>query len=118
MYALSKQCNNPKTHEPKLARAKRLIPEWTVYDKEIAALASKIAAENKRKAEAGGSSEGGTGRGASDSAEAFTDEAGQLEQAREQQKDYVKEGTGSGQVDIEHVDAAAGTSKGHIQGEL
>jgi UDP-glucose:glycoprotein glucosyltransferase len=30
------------THEPKLARAKRLIPEWTVYDEEIAALARKL----------------------------------------------------------------------------
>lgn len=26
-------CNNPLTKEPKLERAKRLIPEWTVYDK-------------------------------------------------------------------------------------
>ncbi|EGG08350.1 family 24 glycosyltransferase, partial [Melampsora larici-populina 98AG31] len=29
-------CNNPLTHEPKLTRARRLIPEWDVYDKEVA----------------------------------------------------------------------------------
>ncbi|KAM0749302.1 hypothetical protein T439DRAFT_327029 [Meredithblackwellia eburnea MCA 4105] len=38
-------CNNPLTHEPKLARAKRLIPEWTVYDNEVAALAARVAEE-------------------------------------------------------------------------
>ena len=32
------------THEPKLQRAKRLIPEWTVYDDEVAALARRVAA--------------------------------------------------------------------------
>ncbi|ODA78456.1 hypothetical protein RJ55_05837 [Drechmeria coniospora] len=31
-------CNNPQTKEPKLDRAKRQVPEWTVYDDEIAAL--------------------------------------------------------------------------------
>ncbi|KAI1261991.1 UDP-glucose:glycoprotein glucosyltransferase [Xylariaceae sp. FL1019] len=36
-------CNNPQTKEPKLERARRQIPEWTVYDDEIAA------AEKKRK---------------------------------------------------------------------
>lgn len=34
------------THEPKLQRAKRLIPEWTVYDDEVAALAQRVAAED------------------------------------------------------------------------
>lgn len=29
-------CNNPLTKEPKLDRARRQIPEWTVYDEEIA----------------------------------------------------------------------------------
>lgn len=29
-------CNNPLTKEPKLERARRQIPEWTVYDEEIA----------------------------------------------------------------------------------
>lgn len=107
---LFRQCNNLKTHEPKLARAKRLIPEWTVYDQEIAALASKIAAENKLKAQASTS-----GGGASNSAEAFTDEAGQLEQAREQQKEFVKEGTGSDETPVK-VDAEV--PKGHVEGEL
>ncbi|ODV74516.1 Kre5p CYBJADRAFT_149771 [Cyberlindnera jadinii NRRL Y-1542] len=31
-------CNNPLTKEPKLDRARRQIPEWTVYDDEISAL--------------------------------------------------------------------------------
>ncbi|CAK7273062.1 killer toxin resistant protein [Sporothrix epigloea] len=31
-------CNNPQTKEPKLDRARRQVPEWTVYDSEIAAL--------------------------------------------------------------------------------
>ncbi|CAH1763728.1 8418_t:CDS:10 [Entrophospora sp. SA101] len=35
-------CNNPMTKEPKLDRAKRQIPEWGSYDKEIADLARKI----------------------------------------------------------------------------
>ena len=29
-------CNNPETKEPKLKRARRQVPEWTVYDDEIA----------------------------------------------------------------------------------
>jgi UDP-glucose:glycoprotein glucosyltransferase len=29
-------CNNPQTKEPKLKRARRQVPEWTVYDEEIA----------------------------------------------------------------------------------
>ncbi|OOQ83085.1 UDP-glucose [Penicillium brasilianum] len=38
-------CNNPQTKEPKLARARRQVPEWTVYDDEIAALAKRVSAE-------------------------------------------------------------------------
>ncbi|OQE46616.1 hypothetical protein PENCOP_c001G06204 [Penicillium coprophilum] len=38
-------CNNPLTKEPKLDRARRQVPEWTVYDDEIAALASRVAGE-------------------------------------------------------------------------
>lgn len=34
-------CNNPQTKEPKLDRARRQVPEWTVYDDEIAAVARK-----------------------------------------------------------------------------
>ncbi|KAG8666915.1 hypothetical protein FPOAC1_011737 [Fusarium poae] len=40
-------CNNPQTKEPKLDRAKRQVPEWTVYDNEIAAL------DRRRKGVAG-----------------------------------------------------------------
>lgn len=35
-------CSNPKTKEPKLDRAKRQIPEWTVYDAEVASLAQRL----------------------------------------------------------------------------
>ncbi|GAA99373.1 glycosyltransferase family 24 protein [Mixia osmundae IAM 14324] len=69
-------CNNPMTHEPKLARARRLIPEWNVYDAEVAALAKRVAA-TADPAEA----------------QAFAVDAGGLEQAKLQQKEYVDEGT-------------------------
>ena len=35
-------CNNPLTKEPKLERARRQVPEWTVYDDEIAELARRV----------------------------------------------------------------------------
>lgn len=38
-------CNNPLTKEPKLDRARRQVPEWTVYDDEIAALAKRTKME-------------------------------------------------------------------------
>jgi len=38
-------CNNPLTKEPKLERARRQVPEWTVYDEEIAALARRTKQE-------------------------------------------------------------------------
>lgn len=34
-------CNNPQTKEPKLDRARRQVPEWTVYDEEIAGVAKR-----------------------------------------------------------------------------
>lgn len=36
-------CNNPQTKEPKLDRARRQVPEWTVYDNEIGDLAKRTA---------------------------------------------------------------------------
>ncbi|KAF9225915.1 hypothetical protein BS17DRAFT_777873 [Gyrodon lividus] len=39
-------CQNPLTKEPKLSRA-RQIPEWEVYDNEIAHFARRLAAEGK-----------------------------------------------------------------------
>jgi UDP-glucose:glycoprotein glucosyltransferase len=38
-------CNNPQTKEPKLERARRQVPEWTVYDDEIAAVAKNHKSE-------------------------------------------------------------------------
>ncbi|KAM5438753.1 killer toxin resistant protein [Microsporum canis] len=39
-------CNNPQTKEPKLDRARRQVPEWTVYDEEIAQLAKTVGAQD------------------------------------------------------------------------
>ncbi|KAJ5130574.1 uncharacterized protein N7515_006613 [Penicillium bovifimosum] len=43
-------CNNPLTKEPKLERARRQVPEWTVYDDEIAKLAARVAGEHQQAA--------------------------------------------------------------------
>ena len=40
-------CSNPKTKEPKLDRAKRQIPEWTMYDDEVARAAIKFREQGK-----------------------------------------------------------------------
>ncbi|OJD21579.1 hypothetical protein ACJ73_07079 [Blastomyces percursus] len=40
-------CNNPLTKEPKLERARRQVPEWTVYDEEIASLQRRVLEEER-----------------------------------------------------------------------
>ncbi|MCO5588119.1 hypothetical protein L7F22_042074 [Adiantum nelumboides] len=40
-------CSNPKTHEPKLDRARRQIPEWTPLDEEVAELAIRMEKEGR-----------------------------------------------------------------------
>uniref|UniRef100_A0A670ICQ0 UDP-glucose ceramide glucosyltransferase-like 1 n=1 Tax=Podarcis muralis TaxID=64176 RepID=A0A670ICQ0_PODMU len=40
-------CNNPKTKEPKLEAAVRIVPEWTEYDSEIQQLINQIKKEKK-----------------------------------------------------------------------
>ncbi|PWN32514.1 uncharacterized protein FA14DRAFT_113853, partial [Meira miltonrushii] len=40
-------CSNPKTHEPKLDRARRQIPEWTPLDEEVAEVARKLEKEGR-----------------------------------------------------------------------
>ncbi|KAJ2604206.1 killer toxin resistant protein [Coemansia sp. RSA 1722] len=40
-------CNNPMTKEPKLERARRLLPEWDVYDKKVAEFSRKLAQRGK-----------------------------------------------------------------------
>lgn len=49
-------CNNPETKEPKLDRARRQVPEWTLYDDEIAALAKRVkeGTQEKEDAKVGG----------------------------------------------------------------
>jgi UDP-glucose:glycoprotein glucosyltransferase len=55
-------CNNPMTKEPKLDRARRQVPEWTVYDDEIAAVAKRVAtATNTKDAESDELNEGDGG---------------------------------------------------------
>ena len=81
LLLMLEQCNNPQTHEPKLARAKRLIPEWTVYDSEIATLAKRVAANQQ-----------------SDESAVFQQEAGRLGQAKLQEAEFVEEGTGTAAV--------------------
>lgn len=44
-------CNNPQTKEPKLERAIRIAPEWTVYDDIIRKLQEDISSGNKQKLE-------------------------------------------------------------------
>lgn len=36
------QCNNPKTKEPKLTAAARIVPEWVEYDNEIKRLLRRV----------------------------------------------------------------------------
>lgn len=36
------QCNNPKTKEPKLTAAARIVPEWVEYDNEIKQLLRRV----------------------------------------------------------------------------
>ena len=52
-------CNNPLTKEPKLERARRQVPEWTVYDEEIRGVlegrgdGEEVQKEGTRREEAG-----------------------------------------------------------------
>ena len=42
-------CNNPMTKEPKLERAKRILPEWEGLDNEVQNLAKKVSQVNEEK---------------------------------------------------------------------
>ncbi|KAK2792291.1 hypothetical protein FQN52_003768 [Onygenales sp. PD_12] len=51
-------CNNPLTKEPKLDRARRQVPEWTVYDEEIAGVQRRVLeGEGEGEEEAGAKKE-------------------------------------------------------------
>lgn len=58
-------CNNPLTKEPKLERARRQVPEWGVYDEEIAELARRVRERSlkEEEEEGGGGGEGADGDG-------------------------------------------------------
>lgn len=54
-------CNNPMTKEPKLDRARRQVPEWTVYDEEIRGVlsgAGKVDADGDEDREGEGEGKG------------------------------------------------------------
>ncbi|GAA6009058.1 hypothetical protein JCM11491_005730 [Sporobolomyces phaffii] len=87
-------CNNPKTKEQKLARARRLIPEWTIYDNEVAALARRVASESTS-----------TAAGESEVA-AFGAKADELQQAVQQRKER------------DEVVKQSKASEGHMKDEL
>lgn len=42
IFLFPPQCNNPKTKEPKLQAAVRIVAEWTDYDQEIKRLLTKV----------------------------------------------------------------------------
>ncbi|KAJ2615865.1 killer toxin resistant protein [Coemansia sp. RSA 1365] len=42
-------CNNPMTKEPKLERARRLLPEWEVFDKQVADFSRRLAQHGKHE---------------------------------------------------------------------
>ncbi|XP_073520253.1 UDP-glucose:glycoprotein glucosyltransferase 2 [Phyllobates terribilis] len=42
-------CNNPKTKEPKLKAAARIVPEWTDYDNEIRRLLKKLEEQKRNR---------------------------------------------------------------------
>ncbi|KAI9340426.1 UDP-glucose:glycoprotein glucosyltransferase-domain-containing protein [Zopfochytrium polystomum] len=48
-------CNNPLTKEPKLERAKRIVPEWESLDEEVQSVARRVREETTTTAPAAGS---------------------------------------------------------------
>ncbi|KAI5475335.1 UDP-glucose:glycoprotein glucosyltransferase [Pseudohyphozyma bogoriensis] len=83
-------CNNPLTKEPKLARAKRMLPEWTVYDDEVAALAQRVAAESSVSSELDDAV--GAFRRRADELVQAVEQKGEFEGARKEQEEKVEEG--------------------------
>lgn len=75
-------CNNPQTKEPKLERARRQVPEWTVYDEEIAEVLRK-AKEVKSSEEDEGNGDGDQRGGGPKLGEGVGDE---LEGGEEEQR--------------------------------
>jgi UDP-glucose:glycoprotein glucosyltransferase len=41
-------CNNPMTKEPKLERARRILPEWDGLDKEITAFSNRVLGKSNK----------------------------------------------------------------------
>ncbi|KAK8227157.1 UDP-glucose:glycoprotein glucosyltransferase-domain-containing protein [Phyllosticta capitalensis] len=75
-------CNNPQTKEPKLDRARRQLPEWSVYDDEIRGVAMKVKGVGKEEAEVVVGAGGGAGT---------LDKGGEGEKASEEQTEKEEE---------------------------
>lgn len=75
-------CNNPLTKEPKLERARRQVPEWTVYDEEIAGVLREI----------------GKGKGGGGGTDTFVEEKGKVQE--EVQKEDARREVGKDGKDI------------------
>ena len=56
-------CNNPLTKEPKLERARRQVPEWTVYDEEIEGVMRGVREKGRGGVGVGVGGEGKEGKG-------------------------------------------------------
>lgn len=41
-------CNNPKTKEPKLTSARRIVDEWETYDKELRSFLESLKSEEEK----------------------------------------------------------------------
>lgn len=52
LFCVPSQCNNPKTKEPKLKAAARIVPEWTDYDNQIRQLLKRIDEQKKNVTQA------------------------------------------------------------------
>ncbi|KAK7532863.1 UDP-glucose:glycoprotein glucosyltransferase-like protein [Phyllosticta citribraziliensis] len=78
-------CNNPQTKEPKLDRARRQLPEWSVYDDEIRGVARRVRGAGKEEAEVVVAAGGGGG------AEGRVDVADEGVEQQQQQPDKKRE---------------------------
>ncbi|SPO05094.1 related to KRE5 - killer toxin-resistance protein [Cephalotrichum gorgonifer] len=101
-------CNNPMTKEPKLDRARRQVPEWTVYDDEIAAF------ERRRR---GGGADADGGRDAPPSVQ-------EQEQVKEREEALGSQGAEAGGEGEEEATVKNPKSRsweeptGHVKDEL
>ncbi|OJD32557.1 glycosyltransferase family 24 protein [Diplodia corticola] len=83
-------CNNPQTKEPKLDRARRQVPEWTVYDEEIARLAREAHVDAAAEGIVGGAG-AGAGDADAEDRELLEKVGEQAEEVEEEKKEKEKQ---------------------------